>query len=280
MAKTFLSTVKMLWCIFCVSVVAAFAFTVFRWLSGYSTVTHDIIIDCFSAFGVTFILLITVCIIRITVRGRKSLKVSSKAFIEGYTDDVIKYYQKLADRAKNTDTKIEALLMLASCYAEALRYDDAFDVLHSVELQSVDSEVTRAAYFNTAVYIYLISGDFATAEKLYVSGKALLDKYCLGERRGEFAAEISHTMAAMEYARGNIYKAETMFDEIKSASHSDRIVSACGIYLIMIYLATDRPEEAKITAENIFPLISCRRDKESLLRLMRCIENAYGIQTD
>lgn len=270
----------MLWCIFCVSVVAAFAFTVFRWLSGDSVVTHDIIIDCFSAFGITFTLLITICIICLSVRSRRSLRVSRKAFTEGYTDDVIEYYQKLADRAKNTDAKIEAQLMLASCYAEALRYDDAFSVLHDVELESVDSDVTRAAYFNTAVYIYLMADDFATAEKLYVSGKALLDKYCLSERRGEFAAEISHTMAVMEYARGNIYKAEAMLHEIQEASHSDRILSACGIYLIMIYLATDRTEEAKVTAENIFPLISCRRDKEALLRLMHCIENAYGIQTD
>lgn len=274
--KNFISTLRTLWCIFCVAIVAAFAFSVFRWLRGDSVVIHAIIIDCFTAFGATFILLGIICIIRLILKGRKAVKMAAKALEGGYSDDVIAYYKKQASRAKHTDNAAESLLMLASCYAEALRYDEAFDVLKGIDLADIESDVVRAEYFNTAVYIYLISGDFATAERLYVSGKSLLDKYSQSSY-GEFAAEISHTAAAMEYARGNLCRAEQMFTEIKNCSKSDRIISACGIYLVMIYLAGSRLEEAKTTAESIFPFISCYRDKQNILRLMRCIESAYGV---
>lgn len=242
--------------------------------------TRDMILDCFAAFGITFIAATALCIIRLTLRGKKAAKVGTKAFQNGYSDDVIAYYEKQARRSRNSEVKLESTLMLASCYAEALRYDEAFEALAKVELADITHDALRAAYFNTAVYIYLMAGDFASAERLYICGKALLDKYASGKYGSEFGAEISHTIAAMEFARGNIYQAELMLGEIKNMVHSDKVSSACDIYLIMIYLATDRLEEAKATAEAAFPFVSCYRDKQTMLRLMRCIEGAYGINSN
>lgn len=273
--KTFLYAVKMLWRIFSAALVSACAVTVVWWLLGKTTKLADTLFFFFSVFGTAVLVFTSICAIRLAVRGKKAARIYADTLVNGYTDKFFSYYENRVKRAKRKNSKNSAMLALASCYSEASRYDDAMNVLDSMDFLSM-SEPMRASYFNTLLYTAILSDDLNKAEKIYMSGKYLLEKYS----RGSSGCEIAHTLAALEFARGNVYTAEQMILEILDGPVSDMTASGCGVYLVMIYLQTERFEKAKLAAEMTFPVIAGYRDKQIMLRLMKIIENIYSVRGD
>lgn len=268
----FLYAFKMICIIFCSALVAAFASMTLVWLTGRLRQPKQLATVYFDAFALYVLVCTAIIIIRFALHSRGYSRVYSKSMKEGYTDSFFAYFEKRAKRSLTKNKKNAATMALASCYAEAGRYTDAVETLHKIDFFSLD-EKARAEYFNTALYTEIISGNLAEAEKLYAAGKSLLERYSGG-------AEIDRTLAALSFARGDMYDAEAKLLELCEHALPDHVASACGIYLTMIYLQTDRLEKAKLAAEMTIPNISSYRDKQIMLRLMKCIENAYDAQCE
>lgn len=270
-----LFALKTIWLIFCASLVTACAAVTVIWLTGKVRQLRQLSLIFFNTFGIAVLICAAIAMIRVSARARRYYSIYSKSLEEGYTDKFFAYFEKRTKRALTKRRKNAAAMALASCYAEAGRYTDAVDTLHRIDFFSL-GEKARAKYFNTALYIEIISGNTAEAEKIYAAGKSLLEKYS-GGSSGE---EIDSTIAALSFARGDFYDAETKLLELCEHALPEHVASACGIYLTMIYLQTDRLEKAKAAAEMTIPNISSYRDKQTMLRLMKCIENAYGAQSE
>lgn len=266
---------KAVWLIFCASLVAACAAVTIVWLTGSVRQLRQLSLIFFDTFAVAVIACAAIAIIKVSAKARRFYSIYSKSLEEGYTDRFFEYFEKRAKRAFTKRGKFAAVMALASCYAEAGRYADAVEALHRIDFFSL-RERARAEYYSTALYIEIISGSLAEAEKLYAASKNLLEEYS----GGSFGEEIACTIAALSFARGDFYDAETKLLQLCEHPLPDRIASACGVYLTMIYLQTDRLEKAKSAAEMTIPNVSTYRDKQTLLRLMKCIENAYGAQSE
>lgn len=255
--------------------VAACAAVTLVWLTGKLRQPKQLATVYFDTFALFVLISTATIIIRIALHSRGYSRVYSKSIKEGYTDKFFVYFERRAKRSFTKNKKNAATMALASCYAEAGRYADAVDTLHKIDFFSLD-EKARAEYFNTALYTEIISGNTAEAEKIYAAGKGLLERY----GGGSSGAEIDRTLAALSFARGDMYDAEAKLLELCEHALPDHVASACGIYLTMIYLNTDRLEKAKLAAEMTIPNISSYRDKQIMLRLMKCIENAYGAKCE
>ncbi len=270
-----LFALKTIWLIFCASLVAACSAVTLIWLTGKVRQLRQLSLIFFDAFGIAVLVCTAIATIRVSLKARKYYSIYSKSIEEGYTDRFFKYFEKRAKRAITKKKKFDATMALASCYAEAGRYTDAVDTLHRIDFYSL-SEKARAEYYSTALYTEIISGNTAEAEKIYAAGKGLLQKYS----GGSFGEEIDRTLAALSFARGDFYDAETKLLDLCEQALPERIASSCGVYLTMVYLQTDRLEKAKAAAEMTIPNVSSYRDKQALLRLMKCIENGYGAQSE
>lgn len=270
-----LFALKAVWLIFCASLVAACSAVTLIWLTGQVRQLRQLSYIFFDVFGVAVIASAAIAVIKVSLKARKYYSIYSKSIEEGYTDRFFTYFEKRAKRAFSKRKKFETTLALASCYAEAGRYADAVDTLHKIDFYSLGGKA-RAEYYSTALYTEIISGSTAQAEKIYAAGKGLLEKYS----GSSFGEEIDRALAALSFARGDFYDAETKFLDLCEHALPERIASSCGVYLTMIYLQTDRLEKAKAAAEMTIPNVSSYSDKQALLRLMKCIENGYGAQSE
>ncbi len=265
MLRSFFSAVRSVLLIICSAAAAAWLFSSLRFFAGKSVTAEAVINDLFSSFAVILAAMTAICIVFLMLRRRREAAVSSKALENGYTEDFFKYYENKVARARSQRSRSRANIRLTGCYCQAGRYCDAVDALCKVDLSSL-SEIGRADYYNTALYTALMSGDRECAEKIYISGKPLFDKYD--------SPPIYHTLAVLEYMRGNLEHSEEMLLDVKCATSDAAINSECNIYLILIFLKTDRLAEAKALAEQTAPLVCTYQCKQQLLRLMSCIELA------
>lgn len=264
-----LYSLKVICMVFFSAMVSAGAISFTVWLLGRIRQPRQFAKIFLGVLALSILINTAIVIIRLAFHSRGYSRIYSKSIDEGYTDKFFAFFEKRAKRALTKKRKNAATMELASCYAEAGRYTDAVETLHRIDFFSL-SENARTEYFSAALNIEIISGNMAETEKIYAAGKGLLEK-----NSGD---ETDCTLAALSFARGDYYDAEAKFIALCEHALPDKVASECGVYLTMIYLQTDRLDKAKAAAEMTIPNISSYRDKQTMLRLMKCIENAYDAQ--
>lgn len=248
----------------------AMLYTAARYISG-SIAGEEGLIRCyiFSFTAIASAEAVIICA-RYFIRSHKEKKLNDSAFDKGYSEQLFRYYEKKVRRAGSDIKKGSALMKLAACYTEAGRYTDAYAALNQIRPASLTGPM-RADFYNCALYTALMAGDTESAEIIYLSGVALLDEY--------MSPAIEHTIGVLEYSRGNYYEAELTFQRILDGICDKHMICECNIFLIMIFLRTERLEEAKLLAEQTVTLVYSYQSKSRLIRLMSCIEKRCKVRS-
>ena len=192
---------------------------------------------------------------------------------KGYCDEYFDFLD-CARKKGGKRRRFRLSLTLASELADAERYEEAEKVLY--ELADSAANLGKAAgvdYANACIYIFLIQGKTELAEIAVAgAGQALYDT---AQKKSNGGA-INHTLGVLEYAKGNLSRAESLLVHAKAQASSVYSKNACDMYLALIYLKTDRREYAKKAVSGMLGNISNPRQASDVKRLMALVEQAYG----
>lgn len=257
------------------SVAVSFAYMSVRWLVSGMNLSLDKITGHFKiAFIVSYAVLLLLTIIYvISLRLSSIFKDIDK---NGYTDENLTMLRRLSQRKHGIFDKSVRTIIFIETLIDAKRYDEAKDELLNIELSDL-SERELVSFYNDYMYVLLCEGKTADAEQVLLAGKKVIDKYQL---RGSIGMAIGHTLALLEYQRGNISMAESKLNQVKAIAKQDGVIVACNILMLIIYLKTNRNSDAKMLAEQTAMMKCSRGDRQTLDKIMRCIEQSFGVKRE
>lgn len=222
--------------------------------------------------GVVFLVYSISVLVVLTINNKRKKNVSDMLDSQGYSDEYFSMLKKYVDKSSEKN-KAMAMISLAGELSDAGKSKEAISVLKQISLVGATDEVI-ADYYNAYIYILIMGGDLENAEIAYGAGRKFLDMYKDKKSNG---AAILHTLGVLEYARGNLPKAENLFILAKARSKHQDVENTCNMFLALIYLKTGRLIYAKkITADTI-PNIKNPRQKQDIIKLMKLVESAYGL---
>ena len=213
-----------------------------------------------------------VIIISLILNSIRKKSLSGILNVDGYSDEYFSKLNKIVDKSKNQN-KVFAMLSLAGELSDAGRSKEAIKVLKKIDLSYASDEII-AEYYNAYIYILTLGGDLENAETAYGAGKILLDKI---KNKKSNSGTIFHTLGVLEYAKGNIVKAENYFISAKMYTKMQEVENTCNMYLALIYLKTGRREYAKKITVDTIPYIENPRQKQDMIKLMKLVETSYGL---
>lgn len=212
-------------------------------------------------------------IVRTCVKCSEIKTMSRILLYEGVTPQLLSVLRSRADKASSPAAKGAAQLDLAAYLVEGEFYEQAFQVLSSVDFTKL-THIVQEEYYNIYVYANLMMGDIDAAERIYSEASRYFERARL--RRNN--SPVLHTIAVLQYARGNYVQAETLLIQAKNSAASKSSLCCCDLYLGLCYLKTGRPEYAKRAAIAASKNISTVYQKSDLEKLMRLVEKEYTIK--
>ncbi len=192
--------------------------------------------------------------------------------LEGFSQAYFTELNRQISSTKNRVMKNYKTMVLADSYGEIRDYKKAFEVLRTLNVNKL-SDRLKALYYNSAIYFYLMVDDVNSACFAAEQGKDYIEKFRYGS---EFGSAITHTLATLEYAQGNLQKAENMLMLAKSNSSHNHSIVSCDLLLGKIYLKTDRKQYAHNLVLQDLRIVETQRQKEDLAELMKEIEDAFA----
>lgn len=256
------------------SLYAAFIATVAGWLIIGGAEDVNVLVKIFSVtFGAAFVIIAAAAAVISAVTIKKGKKLEKTLCEKGYCDE---YYEALRKRCEKRfgAGNFQGRISLAAALCDGERYDEAIAEMKAVDISGASEEML-AEYYNAYLYILLMAQDMESCEIAAAAGEEYLQKF---SEKKSFGGEILHTLGVLEYARGNYGEAEKLLMKAKKGAKLRYTENACNMYLALVFLKTDRKEQAKKLTLETISYVTNPRQKEDLKKLMRLVEKAYGMQ--
>lgn len=238
-------------------------------ISNFTTTPGSFFIKCLS---ISFTVILFFRAIMSYRRILLNKKITEIRKLEGFSPAYFNELNRQISSTKNRVLKNYKTMVLADSYGEIRDYKKAFEILRTLNVNKLNDRL-KALYFNSAVYFYLMVNDVKSACFAAEQGRDFIDKF---RYSSYFGSAITHTLAALEYAQGNLQKAESMLMLAKSnTSHNHSIIS-CDLLLGKIYLKTNRKQYAYNLVLQDLRIVESQRQKEDLTALMKEIEAAFA----
>lgn len=199
---------------------------------------------------------------------RKAARILNKSgYVKDYYDILERKHRKLSGTALGVKNDLK----LAKAYCDGRRYDDAFSILRDIDLDGFDSRMA-AEYYNLYTYLFLLTGDVASAESTVKLGEPFCSKYT-------DSSEQKLTAALMKYANRDYFGAKSGFEALLGCKPIETRVSA-GLYLGLVYLRLRKKEQARKLVGALSKYKKTPRQSEDMLKLLKKIEAAYTLEAE
>ncbi len=216
------------------------------------------------------VIMLAILAVRILIINARYSRIRKIMYEQGVTEEVVSILSAQIEKHSNPVIKDQNRIVLASYLAEGGMFKQCFEVLSQIDA-SLLSHRWQEEYYNVYVYANLIMGDIDTARQIYQSSKEIFDR----ARLRPDCSSIMHTVGVMEYAVGNYAQAESLFIQAKNRSSDKSGRCECDLYLGLCYLRTDRPDYARLAAEEAAACVTTIYQRQNLEKLKKHIEKAY-----
>lgn len=178
-------------------------------------------------------------IVYILIKEKNSLKFVDKGckVIKSSTNNVLKSKISLS---------ITHVFTEAGQYQKALEYVKMANFKKSYEAFNKNIFLPakyKLMYYNNIIYAYLMVNDIVNAQTAFDAGKKIIMKF---KNNKNFNTALSHTLAILEYSKGNYRDAENLIAFSLTSTNSKDAIDELNLLKTKIYLKTSRNNEAEI----------------------------------
>ncbi len=186
----------------------------------------------------------------------------------GVNDELIDMLKESVLKAKNPAKKAALMLRVAGFYGEGEFYDECYESLGYIDFNLLNN-IGKMQYYNIYIYANTLQGNISVAEQLCRQGSFFINNEMIPAK---LRAPVWHTIAVLEYAKGEYQNCENLLMQAMNSSKSRLLICDCNLYLGLCYLQTGRKEMASACADNAKKQVSSLYQRENLEKLKKLIE--------
>lgn len=188
---------------------------------------------------------------------------------EGYSRSYFELLERKSSQLKGTSLAPKNDLCLAKEYCDGRRYDNALEVLRSVDIDSFDVK-DALRYYSLYSYIFVLTGSLNNARFSLDLGAPFAEKV-------KDRSEYDFVSSLLMYAEHNYDGALEGFGSILLSKNIEMRIWA-GMYMGLIYLRKHQKEDARSIVVGLSKYKKTARQSEDMLKLLKKIETAYALE--